>query len=146
MYCMLCGYPPFFAETEAGLLKLLRRGEYTFPEEDWDEVSSDAKDLITGLLQMCPDERFTADEALHHDWIKLKAPRASNVALSACNHLVDKLRAFRAASALKKAALHIMANRLNMEQIEALRDTFNAFDENGDGLLSGLDLKKGLDK
>merc|ERR1719498_420092 len=93
---------------------------------------------------MNPKERFTASQALEHDWVKNKAPKAKNVDLNAS--LVDNLRGFRSQNKLKKAALHVIAGQLGESQIKNLRDTFMALDENGDGLLTVNEMKEGLKK
>jgi len=144
MYVMLCGYPPFFGETDAEVLSKVRLGNFSFNAADWKNVSEDAKNLIRMLLKMNPRDRYTAEQALNHEWIKNKAPKASNVSLQ--DNFVDSLRGFRSQNKLKKAALHIIAGQLNEDQIKALRETFMALDGNGDGLLTANEMKEGLDK
>merc|ERR1712048_256822 len=61
-------------------------------------------------------------------------------------NLVDNLRGFRSQNKLKKAALQIIANQLNEEQIKALRDTFMTLDQNGDGKLTINEMKDGIKK
>merc|ERR1712039_448203 len=78
------------------------------------------------------------------EWIKNKAPKASNVSLQ--QNFVDNLRGFRSQNKLKKAALHIIAGQLNEDQIKALRETFMALDGNGDGLLTINEMKEGIAK
>jgi serine/threonine protein kinase len=39
--------------------------DYDFDSEIWDEISSDAKDLIGSLLLRDPDERLTAMIVIH---------------------------------------------------------------------------------
>mmetsp|Transcript_86985 Transcript_86985/g.188216 ORF Transcript_86985/g.188216 Transcript_86985/m.188216 type:complete len:543 (+) Transcript_86985:237-1865(+) len=142
MYVMLCGYPPFFGETDAEVLSKVRLGNFSFNAADWKNVSEDAKNLIRMLLKMNPKDRYSAVQALNHEWIKNKAPKAANVNLQ--GGFVDNLRSFRSQNKLKKAALHIIAGQLNESQIKALRDTFMALDDNGDGLLTAAEMKKGL--
>jgi calcium-dependent protein kinase len=144
MYVMLCGYPPFFGETDAEVLSKVRLGNFSFNAADWKNISEDAKNLIRMLLKMNPRDRYTAEQALNHEWIKNKAPKAQNVSLQ--NNFVDNLRGFRSQNKLKKAALHIIAGQLNEDQIKALRETFMALDGNGDGLLTAAEMKEGLAK
>jgi calcium-dependent protein kinase len=144
MYVMLCGYPPFFGETDAEVLSKVRLGNFSFNAADWKNISEDAKNLIRMLLKMNPRDRYTAEQALNHEWIKNKAPKASNVSLQ--SNFVDNLRGFRSQNKLKKAALHIIAGQLNEDQIKALRETFMALDGNGDGLLTANEMKEGLAK
>jgi calcium-dependent protein kinase len=144
MYVMLCGYPPFFGETDAEVLSKVRLGNFSFNQADWKNVSEDAKNLIRMMLKMNPRDRYTAEQTLNHEWIKNKAPRAKGVALQ--NNFVDNLRGFRSQNKLKKAALQVIAGQLNDDQIKALRETFMQLDGNGDGLLTAAELKEGLAK
>mmetsp|Transcript_3923 Transcript_3923/g.10908 ORF Transcript_3923/g.10908 Transcript_3923/m.10908 type:complete len:507 (+) Transcript_3923:86-1606(+) len=144
MYVMLCGYPPFFGETDAEVLSKVRLGNFSFNAADWKNISEDAKNLIRFLLKMNPRDRYTAEQTLNHEWIKNKAPKAANVELQ--QNFVDNLRGFRSQNKLKKAALHIIAGQLNEDQIKALRETFTALDSNGDGLLTPAEMKHGLEK
>lgn len=142
MYVVLCGYPPFHGETDADVLARVRQGNVTFNPQDWKNVSQDAKNLIKELLKMNPRDRYTAEQALNHVWVKNKAPKAENVAIG--NNMVDNLRGFRSQNKLKKAALHVIASQLGEQQIKGLRDIFIALDNNGDGLLSVVEMKEGL--
>eukprot|EP00435_Cladocopium_sp_Y103_P054349 s1338_g17.t1 len=144
MFVLLCGYPPFFGDSDAEVLAKVKTGSYSFNPADWKNVSEDAKNLIRQLLKMNPKERYTAEAALNHEWIKLKAPKATNVSLQ--SNFVDNLRHFRSQNKLKKAALHIIAGQLNEDQIKQLRDVFMMIDGNGDGFLTVNELKEGLAK
>jgi len=142
MYVMLCGYPPFFGESDAEVLSKVRLGNFSFNAADWKNISEDAKNLIRMLLKMNPRDRYTAEQALNHEWIKNKAPKAVNVSLQ--SNFVDNLRGFRSQNKLKKAALHIIAGQLNEDQIKSLREVFHQLDGNGDGLLTAAEMKEGL--
>jgi calcium-dependent protein kinase len=144
MYVLLCGYPPFFGETDAEVLSKVRLGNFSFNASDWKNISEDAKNLIRMLLKVNPRDRYTAEQALNHEWIKNKAPAAKNVSLQ--QDFVNNLRGFRSQNKLKKAALHIIAGQLTEDQIKSLRETFMSLDNNGDGLLTAQEMKEGLAK
>jgi len=144
MYVLLCGYPPFYGETDADVLTKVRLGNFTFNAADWKNVSEDAKNLIRQLLKMNPRDRFTAEQSMNHVWIKNKAPKAQAVPLQAS--LVDNLKGFRSTNKLKKAALHVIAGQLDESQIKNLRSVFLQLDDNGDGLLSVQEMRDGLAK
>jgi len=144
MYVMLCGYPPFFGESDSEVLAKVRLGNFTFNQADWKNISEDAKTLIRNLLKMNPKDRFTAEQTLAHDWIVKKAPKAKNVPLE--NKFVDNLRTFNSQKKLKKAALQVIANQLNESQIKGLRDIFIQLDNNSDGILTPQEMKEGLSK
>eukprot|EP00928_Gymnodinium_smaydae_P018457 TRINITY_DN17022_c0_g2_i2.p1 TRINITY_DN17022_c0_g2~~TRINITY_DN17022_c0_g2_i2.p1 ORF type:complete len:517 (+),score=137.34 TRINITY_DN17022_c0_g2_i2:91-1641(+) len=144
MYVLLCGYPPFFGESDAEVLSKVRLGNFSFKTSDWKNVSEDAKGLIRMLLKMNARDRYTAEQALNHEWIKNKAPKAGNINLQ--QKFVDNLRGFRSQNKLKKAALHIIANQLNEDQIKELREIFMGLDENDDGKLTVAEMKTGIEK
>jgi serine/threonine protein kinase len=70
-YILLGGYPPFHDDNQKALFKKIKNAEYEFHEEYWSEVSDEAKDLIRHLLKINPVERYTAEEALNHPWVRL---------------------------------------------------------------------------
>ncbi|OXB54601.1 hypothetical protein ASZ78_004041, partial [Callipepla squamata] len=68
-YILLCGYPPFYEETESKLFEKIKEGYYEFESPFWDDISESAKDFIKHLLEKNPDTRFSCEEALRHPWI-----------------------------------------------------------------------------
>lgn len=72
-YILLAGYPPFYAEDDTALFEKIMNAEYDFDDECWDDVSDLAKDFISHLLVKDPKERYTAEEALKHPWLKSDA-------------------------------------------------------------------------
>ncbi|KAM9369599.1 calcium/calmodulin-dependent protein kinase type 1G [Phaethornis superciliosus] len=68
-YILLCGYPPFYEETESKLFEKIKEGYYEFESPFWDDISESAKDFIRHLLEKNPTTRFTCEEALRHPWI-----------------------------------------------------------------------------
>lgn len=46
-------------------------GRFSFPESEWTNVSSDAKDLICKLLVKEAPKRLSAEAVLNHPWIGL---------------------------------------------------------------------------
>ena len=97
LYTLLCGFPPFYDESINVLTEKVARGYYTFLSPWWDDISAScasfaprvalvpfqeltqqtrsAKDLITHLLDVNPETRYTIDEFLAHPWCKTKAPQ-----------------------------------------------------------------------
>jgi calcium-dependent protein kinase len=142
MYVVLCGYPPFYGESDADVLAKVRLGNFSFNAADWKAISEDAKNLIRMLLKMNPRDRYTAEQALNHVWVRNKAPKAQGGQLQ--TSLVDNLKGFRSQNKLKKAALHVIASQLGESQIKALRETFMRLDGNGDGLLTAAEMREGL--
>ncbi|CAE7252857.1 CPK2 [Symbiodinium sp. CCMP2592] len=141
MYVLLCGYPPFFGDSDQEVLSKVKMGNFGFNPADWKNVSEDAKDLIRSLLQMKPRARFTADQALQHEWIKLKAPRARNDQLESAKEQFFSSLKYRS----DKAHLPIIRPQ-NEDQIKQLRDVLMMIDSNGTGLVTLNEMKEGLSK
>ena len=70
LYIMLCGYPPFDAETEDEILLKVKEGKFEFPKEEWKNISKEAIDLINKMLTFEPNKRLSALECLSHNWFK----------------------------------------------------------------------------
>jgi serine/threonine protein kinase len=69
LYVMLCGYEPYYGESEKDLVDANKLAIVDFPESDWRRVSQEARDLIRQMLKPDPKKRITAKDALEHPWI-----------------------------------------------------------------------------
>ncbi|XP_031169806.1 serine/threonine-protein kinase DCLK2-like isoform X1 [Sander lucioperca] len=83
-YILLCGFPPFRSENnvQEELFDQILRGKLEFPSPDWDAISLPAKMLISQMLQVNVDTRFTAEEVLSHPWVTDEAPVDSHTVSS----------------------------------------------------------------
>ncbi|XP_030262168.1 serine/threonine-protein kinase DCLK1-like isoform X2 [Sparus aurata] len=70
-YILLCGFPPFrcTGEDQEALFEQILKGVLDFPAPYWDNVSDAAKALITGMLQVEVDQRYTAVQVLDNPWV-----------------------------------------------------------------------------
>ncbi|XP_036935847.1 serine/threonine-protein kinase DCLK1-like isoform X7 [Acanthopagrus latus] len=70
-YILLCGFPPFrgTGEDQEALFEQILKGVLDFPAPYWDSVSDAAKALITGMLQVEVDQRYTAVQVLDNPWV-----------------------------------------------------------------------------
>ncbi len=74
LYTLLCGFPPFYDESIEVLTEKVAKGQFTFLSPWWDDISKSAQDLISHLLCVDPEERFTIKEFLAHPWIRESGP------------------------------------------------------------------------
>ncbi|CAI5985502.1 unnamed protein product [Closterium sp. NIES-65] len=77
LYVMLSGIPPFWESTNRSLEQAIRIKKVSFKHWKWADVSGEAKELITRMLEKDPSKRITAQEALEHPWIAKLAPAAT---------------------------------------------------------------------
>jgi hypothetical protein len=103
LYTLLCGFPPFYDESIQVLTEKVARGQYTFLSPWWDDISKPAQDLVSHLLTVDPNRRFTIKQFLDHPWIKghdeptypaFDAPPLATPAVERQKQLVGNLRAF----------------------------------------------------
>ncbi|XP_068094417.1 serine/threonine-protein kinase DCLK3 [Hyperolius riggenbachi] len=72
LYVLLCGFPPFRSpeRNHEELFQIIQHGEYEFLSPYWNNISDEAKDLISRLLVLSPLERLTARSVLKHKWVR----------------------------------------------------------------------------
>ncbi|KAK6943137.1 EF-hand domain [Dillenia turbinata] len=64
LYILLCGVPPFWAESEQGVAQAILRGIIDFKREPWPNISESAKSLVRQMLEPDPKLRLTAKQVL----------------------------------------------------------------------------------
>lgn len=50
MYLLLCGYPPFAGEDDEEIMDNILKENLDFPDEEWQDISSSARNLIAKML------------------------------------------------------------------------------------------------
>jgi len=68
LYIFLSGFPPFADSNEQALFKKIMAGHFSFKDPVWNSISDSGKDLISRLLVKDVNVRYSATEALAHDW------------------------------------------------------------------------------
>lgn len=83
LYTLLCGFPPFYDERIETLTEKVAKGQFTFLQPWWDEISDGAKNCVSNLLTVDPKKRYTIDEFLQDPWMQKQQtgkPSAASVA------------------------------------------------------------------
>ncbi|KAG9447093.1 hypothetical protein H6P81_013221 [Aristolochia fimbriata] len=142
LYILLCGVPPFWAETEEKIAQAIVKGELDFEREPWPKVSENAKELVKSMLDPNPYNRLSAQEVLDHPWLQ-NEDNVPDVPLG--ETVRTRLKQFSTTNKFKKKALRVVAEQLPFEEIEALKKMFNTMDVNKNGNLSLEQLKEGLE-
>ncbi|XP_008805015.1 calcium-dependent protein kinase 3-like isoform X2 [Phoenix dactylifera] len=143
LYILLCGVPPFWAETEQGVAQAILRGLIDFKREPWPNVSENAKNLVRQMLEPDPKVRLTAKQVLEHPWLQ-NAKKAPNVPLG--DAVKSRLKQFSRMNRFKRRALRVIADHLSIEEVEDIKDMFKMMDTDNDGVVSYEELKNGLAK
>ncbi|MEE6461322.1 hypothetical protein FKM82_001259 [Ascaphus truei] len=79
-YILLCGFPPFRSENnlQEDLFDQILIGMLEFPSPYWDNITDLAKELISCMLQVNVEDRYTADQILSHPWVSDDASQGNN--------------------------------------------------------------------
>ncbi len=149
MYILLTGRPPFNGINEDEIMKKIKEGTYDLTKYPWGVISDDAKDLVKGLLQVNPKQRFNAKDSLEHKWFqseKIKANKSSyDIKNRQVNKLVDNLIKYKSDNILRCAVIALLVhNSIQLNQAHDAVKLFNKIDKNGDGKISREELFNGL--
>lgn len=144
LYILLCGVPPFWAETEQAVAQAILRGALDLKRDPWPIISENAKSLVRQMLEPDPKKRLSAQQVLDHPWLQ-NTKKAPDIPLG--DVVRSRLKQFSAMNKLKKKALRVIAeNILCGEEVEGIKEMFNAMDTNKTGFLTFEQLKVGLQK
>ena len=69
---MLGGKNPFQHKDNSEQYDRLKSATFSFKGPAWNRVSNEAKDFITKLLKLKPEDRMKPEEVMSHDWINGK--------------------------------------------------------------------------
>jgi len=154
LYILLCGCPPFSAETDEEIFKKIKVGKYNLKGSVWKEISQDAIDLIAQLLTKNIESRLSAQEALNHQWFTnmfsdknrdILEQQKKNFPNTHLKDIIFNIKTFRAEKKLQQAALaFIVHNLAKADDVKELRNVFLAFDLDGDGRLTKNELVQGM--
>jgi len=135
-YILLTGTPPFQAESMTDIYKLISQGDFFFYEEDWENISEEAKDFVKNLIQPVVKRRLSPDQALKHVWLK----HSSCIELELDNSLLERLAHSKTPSDLKKEVLLILINLSDGNKIRQWNEWFELLDKDGSGMITVKDI------
>lgn len=143
LYIMLGGSAPFTGRAKHEIFNSIQRGEYSFSSKCWSEISEKAKDLIRKLLVKDPRDRISASDALNHPWLNVSIPQAPTREESA--QYISNLSQFKSSQKLKKTFLRYISSYFIVgEEREELLKLFNFLDVDKNGMISRVELKRGM--
>lgn len=141
LYILLCGYPPFNGDSDADIMKSVKKGQFDYPSEEWDTISKQAKDLVSNMLKFEPKSRASAMDCLAHPWFK----KFDNVIDSkVTQNVIKNIKQFKSNRKLEQATISYIVNQLvTKEERNKLLLQFQQWDKNGDGVLSREEIFEG---
>lgn len=151
-YILLVGKWPFEAASDQELKAKICQGVFDWPQQDAQPEqqagkSQGAHDFVTKLLELDPEKRFSADEALKHPWLETRERAASKENDQHLNSdMLTSFSKFSEASKFRRNMLNMCAWSLTNEQRAKMREAFIAIDTDHTGTISLAELKEALEK
>ncbi|XP_035224471.1 serine/threonine-protein kinase DCLK1-like [Stegodyphus dumicola] len=107
-YILLCGFPPFVSQTndQVELFDQILAGNYEFTRPFWDDISDSAKELIAMMLQVNPDDRYSAADVLEHPWVLADIAHDTDMQSAVSREITMH---FKPKSSLKSAGIALIA-------------------------------------
>lgn len=68
LYIILCGYPPFYGDTNKEILEQVKKGKLDFSGSEWSTKSPLVFELLKSMI-CAPEDRFSAQNVLDHKWM-----------------------------------------------------------------------------
>jgi calcium-dependent protein kinase len=138
VYLMLSGRFPFYGRSDQETIELVKRGRFDFNSAVWRDISSEAKDLISRMLDTNPTTRITTQECLAHAWLTSAEPQVLlNFELKSYTRFVADMR-------MRKLVTIFLAFQCAEADILEIKQAFCKLDTDADGLISYEEFKQGL--
>lgn len=119
VYCLLGGYLPFEGDVKRIKRKVLK-ADYKFHTDYWQNVSTPAKELIARMLELNPDRRISAEQALCCEWMGLDEDQLTTNDLSSTQ---EKIKGSdRKLQALNRGILAEGKDRIDEEDEKFVED------------------------
>lgn len=145
-FALIAKKAPFVGKNKGELMDMISRGNFEFaPSDIWKNISKDAKEFISKLLEHDSSKRLSSSQALNHKWLKimysLEDRRPSAQVMEETN---KNLIQYNKTKTLKTLALYIIASRETLKDIEDFRQAFDQYDTLNNGRICYAEFKSEL--
>lgn len=139
VYFMLSGTLPFVGSNNKECFKKILKGEFTFADIQWKDVSSRAKKFICQLLKNNPKKRLSAKRALRHKWL-----REDELPMNISYSYIFSIKNIYYQSEFKKYVVQVLVRYLCTEEIKDITATFFNINDSNTGVICVSELEKAL--
>ena len=140
LYVLLSGEPPFNGPSDGAIYSKIKKMEFNFPAHKWKSISPEAKDLL-GHMLATENERYSASQVLSHPWFEFAKKRTNIEQLEFSSQFFKE---YQQTNQLKKLVLIFIASRLQENEINDLKEIFQAFDTDNDGQINYNEFEQSL--
>jgi calcium-dependent protein kinase len=142
-YQLLSGDAPIDGNDARGSARrAYMSGLNDFSDPTWKRASAEATNFCEHLLNVDPDLRYTAKQALRHPWMPRPNGKANKRDLL---RAISSMESFSKNTDFRKLALNIMAYKATADEIVKLRKVFGYVDTGEDGYITYGEFHKALE-
>ena len=149
LYMFLVGKPPFNGLNNDEIMNSIKTKEYDENNEKLIQASPEVRDLIKGLLNKNTDERFSAKQALNHQWFNKFNGRKlfENFKNEDIQHFIDNLFNYTFHSKIQQLVIAFLVHNLpTSDSSRNILKLYRYFNTSGDCKLTKNELINGLSK
>lgn len=143
LYMLLSGKPPFNGKNDEEVIKSIKSKTYSLEGPIWEKFSTECKDFIRTLLDINPETRITAKQALENPWLELrrdeKLPQIKRSVMKRLKHHINSNK-------IVKETMNILIHTLNHSEIKKMNLLFAELDLDKTGFITVSELQEGLKK
>ena len=133
LYILLCGYPPFYGETNDEILQAVREGVLEFNTVEWEDKS----EMVIGLIKkmICHhSRRFFTDQIMLHPWMNQKEDMRKEDTLELFR-FYKRMRLFSKMPLFHKFVIYFIIKNLYEKEISKYHKYFDRLDVKQTGVI-----------
>ena len=149
LFMLITGVPPFDGKNDKDIILSIQKGKYDKNNKKLLNYSKDVQDLLSKLLEVNVDKRFSSYEALNHPWFKNYCGRSlySNFNIDDIKIYIYNLINYKFQSKFQQLVLAFLVHNIPYnEEIKMILKLFLFFNESGSCKLTKEELTNGLYK
>ena len=149
LYILVMAEYPFNGKDDKEIIKKIKKGKYSFPDDFIEKSSNELRELIAKCLTLDPSKRISAKDALNDKFFNLynTSEYFTHVTPAFLNKTINNIKRYEIRNPLQELCFtYFVHNYPNQDDIILINRVFSKFNTSNDGKMTMEELKKGLMK
>jgi len=149
LYILVIPEYPFNGKDDKEVIKKIKKGKYSFPDDFIEKSSNELRELIAKCLTLDPSKRISAKDALNDKFFNLynTSEFFTHVTPAFLNKTINNIKRYEIRNPLQELCFtYFVHNYPNQDDIILINRVFSKFNTSNDGKMTMEELKKGLMK
>ena len=149
LYILVMEDYPFNGKDDKEVIKKIKKGKYSFPDDFIEKSSNELRELIAKCLTLDPSKRISAKDALNDKFFNLynTSEYFTHVTPAFLNKTINNIKRYEIRNPLQELCFtYFVHNYPNQDDIILINRVFSKFNTSNDGKMTMEELKKGLMK